>query len=365
MLNIKTRMTSILGALIFGVSGLIVANAYSLDEAQTTAENTSQGEVYNAMEKVPVTILIHGGAGALSPGRYSAETEALYRAKLNEALLAGYAILENGGEALDAIEAAIIIMEDSPLFNAGKGAVFTRNGKNELDASIMDGRQLNAGSVSRVRKVKNPILLARAVMENSVHVMFSGDGAEKFAEQQGLERVKPKYFYTDNRWRSYKEGVKAEKKARKAGKKANLPVDFKFGTVGAVALDSNGNLAAGTSTGGMTLKRWGRIGDAPIIGAGTFADNRSCAVSSTGHGEFFMRLTIARDICAQVEYGNVSVEAAADNVIHERLEQLGGTGGVIVLGRDGQYTMPFNTSGMFRGAMQKGQEPFVAIYKDK
>ena len=306
----------------------------------------------------PVTIVIHGGAGALAPGRYTPEEEAEYKAKLSEALNAGYAILEEGGSSMDAIIAAIVLMEDSPLFNAGKGAVFTEEGKNELDASIMDGATRNAGAVAGVTKVKNPIKLARAVMENSRHVMFAREGAEEFAKEQGLEFVKPKYFHTDRRWKSYKDAKAAEK----AKKESALPIDYKWGTVGALALDADGNLAAGTSTGGMTLKRYGRVGDSPIIGAGTFADNNSCAVSSTGHGEYFMRLTIARDICAQMEYGGKSVEDAASDVIHNRLENLGGDGGVIVLGPDGSYAMTFNSDGMFRGVKRADGLEEVAIY---
>ncbi|WP_395076237.1 isoaspartyl peptidase/L-asparaginase family protein, partial [Hyphococcus sp.] len=251
------------------------------------------------------------------------------------------------------------IMEDSPLFNAGKGAVFTRDGKNELDSSIMDGKTLNAGAAAGVTNVKNPIKLARAVMENSVHVMFAREGAEEFAKEQGLEIVKPKYFWTQHRWDSYKAALAAEKE----NKGAELNHDFKYGTVGVVALDAHGNLAAGTSTGGMTLKKYGRVGDAPIIGAGTFADNKSCAVSSTGWGEFFMRLTIARDICAQVEYAGKTVEDAANDVIHHRLQDAGGDGGVIVLGPDGSYAMTFNSAGMFRG-VKNAETEMVAIYAE-
>lgn len=314
----------------------------------------------------PITIIIHGGAGALAPGRYTAEEEAAYKAKLTEALDAGYAVLENGGAALDAVEAAIVVMEDSPLFNAGKGAVFTRDGKNELDVSLMDGKTLNAGAAAGVTHVKNPIKLARAIMDHSEHVMFARDGAEKFAKEQGLEMVSPKYFRTERRWEEYKRALEREKQTEKEKKGASLPYeyDFKYGTVGAAALDAEGNLAAGTSTGGMTLKRYGRVGDSPIIGAGTFADNKSCAVSSTGWGEFFIRLTIARDICAQVEYAGKSIEDAANDVIHHRLQDAGGDGGVIVLGRDGDYTMTFNTSGMFRGVKQEGGTEKVAIYGD-
>ena len=308
----------------------------------------------------PITIVIHGGAGALEPGRYTAEEEAAYRAKLTEALTVGFSVLNEGGSAIDAVEAAIMLMEDSPLFNAGKGAVFTRQGKNELDASIMDGATLNAGAIAGVKKVKNPIKLARTVMEASPHVMFAREGAEKFARENGLETVRPRYFFAERPWRAYKDALAAEK----AKKESALPRDSKFGTVGAVALDRNGDLAAGTSTGGMTLKRFGRVGDSPIIGAGAFADNKSCGVSSTGHGEYFMRLTIARDICAQVEYAGKTVGDAADDVINNRLENLGGSGGVIVLGRDGDYAMVFNTSGMFRGVKNELGLEEVAIYGD-
>lgn len=304
------------------------------------------------------TIVIHGGAGALEKGRYTEEQEAEYKAKLVEALEAGYAVLDANGSSLDAVEAAIVILEDSPLFNAGKGAVFTREGKNELDASIMDGKTLAAGAVAGVTQVKNPIKLARKVMENSVHVMFAREGAEMFAKEQGLELVPERYFFTEARWKTYKDALKAEKEEKKSA----LPADFKYGTVGAVALDRAGNLAAGTSTGGMTLKKYGRVGDSPIIGAGTFADNKSCAVSSTGWGEFFIRLTIARDICAQVEYAGRTVAEAANDVIFNRLGPAGGDGGVIVLGADGEAAIAFNSKGMFRGVKREGLPPEVAIY---
>lgn len=324
----------------------------------------SQGAVAQSVERPPLTLLVHGGAGALDKGDYTPEEETAYRAALEAALDAGYGILEGGGSALDAVETAIVMLEDSPLFNAGRGAVFTRDGKNELDASIMDGTTLAAGAVAGVTRVKNPVRLARKVMENSEHVMFVGDGAEAFAKTQDIEFVEPDYFRTERRWRAYKAALAKEKAANKEKKETGLPHDFKYGTVGAVALDAEGRLAAGTSTGGMTLKRYGRVGDAPIIGAGTFADNRSCAVSATGWGEYFIRLSIARDICAQVEYGGKSVAEAANDVIHNRLQTLGGDGGVIVLGPDGQYVMPFNSAGMFRGVRQGERPAEVAIYKD-
>ncbi len=316
-----------------------------------------------ALAEAPVTIVIHGGAGALEKGRYTPAEEEAYRAKLSEALDAGYAVLDGGGSALDAVEAAILLLEDSPLFNAGKGAVFTHEGKNELDASIMDGRTKAAGAAAGLTHVKNPIRLARAIMEKSPHVMMVGDGAEEFAETQKLVLVKQSYFRTETRWRQYKDALKKEQDAAAGKKESGQPHDFKYGTVGAVALDAAGNLAAGTSTGGMTLKRYGRVGDAPIIGAGTFADNKSCAVSATGWGEYFIRLTVARDICAQVEYAGKSIAAATTDVIHNRLQLSGGDGGVIVLAPNGDFVMDFNSAGMFRGVKQ-GERKEIAIYRE-
>lgn len=313
-------------------------------------------------DDAPLTIVIHGGAGALEPGRYTQEQEAAFHAKLEEALQAGYGVLEEGGAALDAVTAAITIMEDSPLFNAGKGAVFTFEGKNELDASIMDGRDLNAGAVAGVTRTKNPILAARAVMEQSVHVMFSGPGADGFAESVGLELVEPAYFRTENRWDSYRRALERFNKSEQESEKSDaLTQDEKHGTVGAVAIDKDGNIAAGTSTGGMTLKRHGRIGDSPIIGAGTYADNESCGVSATGHGEFFIRATIARDVCSRVAAG-ATIAEAADAEIHEQLTGMGSTGGVITLDAKGNHAFSFNTSGMFRGVLTEGQAPVTAIY---
>ncbi|MFZ5616438.1 MAG: isoaspartyl peptidase/L-asparaginase family protein [Pseudomonadota bacterium] len=316
-----------------------------------------------AIAAPPVTIVIHGGAGALEKGRYTPAEEAAYLATLSNALDAGYAVLESGRPALDAVEAAIVVMEDSPLFNAGKGAVFTYDGKNELDAAIMDGRTKAAGAIAGVTHVKNPIRLARAVMEKSPHVMMVGEGAEEFAKEQNIELVKRAYFRTQARWRAYKDALKKEKETAAAKTNNGSPHDFKYGTVGVVALDADGNLAAGTSTGGMTLKRYGRVGDAPIIGAGTFADNKSCAVSATGWGEYFIRLTIARDICAQVEYGGKSIAAATTDVIHNRLAASGGDGGVIVLAPNGEFVMDFNSAGMFRGVRQ-GERKEAAIYRE-
>lgn len=309
-----------------------------------------------------IMFVIHGGAGTITRQSMSPEREKEYRAALEDALRRGQAILAKGGTSLDAVEAAIRLLEDNPLFNAGKGAVFTHDGKNELDASIMDGRTLKAGAVAGVTIIRNPISAARAVMEKSKHVMMVGRGAELFATMMGLEIVDPSYFWTENRWKSLQKDLLKEQKPQ-----AELPtlVDDikKFGTVGALALDQNGNLAAGTSTGGMTNKMYGRVGDSPIIGAGTFADNNSCAVSATGDGEYFIRLGVARDIAALVSYRGMSVKQAADEVIHKKLEALGGKGGVIVLDARGNVAMSFNSEGMYRGWIGADGVPHVEIYK--
>lgn len=313
--------------------------------------------------------VIHGGAGVIKRGSLTPEREKEYRAKLEEALLAGYRALQAGRTSVDAVEIAIRILEDSPLFNAGKGAVFTNDGKNELDASIMFGKTQAAGSVAGLHRIKNPITLARAVMERSAHVMMIGEGAEKFAAEQKVELVDPKYFWTQHRWDALQQILKEEKEKEKASKtiSANRAVEQpynKFGTVGAVALDKDGNLAAGTSTGGMTNKKYGRVGDAPIIGAGTYANNNSCAVSATGWGEFFIRLTVARDICSLMEYTAAPIQTATDRVIHEKLQKLGGDGGVIALDRFGFIGISFNSEGMYRAYVDKDGKPVVQIYKD-
>ncbi len=313
--------------------------------------------------------VIHGGAGVISRGSLSPEREKEYRAKLEEAVLAGYKALQAGRSSLDAVEIAIRILEDSPLFNAGKGAVFTNEGKNELDASIMDGKTLGAGAVAGLTRVRNPITLARAVMEKSEHVMMVGAGAEKFAEQQKMELVDPKYFWTESRWNALQKILKEEKekeeKSKDHGKliEAEKPAN-KFGTVGAVALDKDGNLAAGTSTGGMTNKRFGRVGDAPIIGAGTYANNATCAVSATGWGEFFIRLSVARDISSLMEYRAMTVQQAADLVIKTKLQNLGGDGGVIAIDKFGNIGVSFNSEGMYRAYINAEGKPVVEIYKD-
>ncbi|HSI88448.1 MAG TPA: isoaspartyl peptidase/L-asparaginase [Pyrinomonadaceae bacterium] len=312
--------------------------------------------------------VIHGGAGVIRRGSLTPEREKEYRDKLEEALMAGYKALQDGKSGLDAVEIAIRIMEDSPLFNAGKGAVFTNDGKNELDASIMDGKTQNAGAVAGLHRVKNPITLARAVMERSEHVMMIGEGAEKFAEQQKLELVDPKYFWTQPRWDSLQRILKQEKeKQEKAVGTIELTPEqraAKYGTVGAVALDKDGNLAAGTSTGGMTNKRFGRVGDVPIIGAGTYANNATVAVSATGWGEFFIRLSVAKDISSLMEYRALTVQNAADMVIKTKLQNLGGDGGVIAVDKFGNIGISFNSEGMYRAYVGSDGKPVVEIYKD-
>lgn len=307
-------------------------------------------------------LVIHGGAGTITRSSMTPEREAEYRAALAHALKTGHAILAKGGTSLDAVEATIRIMEDSPLFNAGKGAVFTHDGKNELDASIMDGRTKKAGSVAGVTIIKNPITAARAVMEKSKHVMLIGRGAELFATSVGLEVVDPSYFWTERRWKALQQELLNEAKPQAGLVTAD---ENRFGTVGAVAVDQSGNLAAGTSTGGTTNKRFGRVGDAPIIGAGNFAENESVAVSATGAGEFFIRWTVAYDIAALVKYRGMTVSDAAEEVINKKLKAVpGAEGGVIALDAKGNFAMPFNTEGMYRGWIGVDGEARVEIYKD-
>ncbi|MGP9801139.1 isoaspartyl peptidase/L-asparaginase family protein [Rheinheimera sp. NSM] len=316
-----------------------------------------------AHAKAPIGIVIHGGAGTISRDSMSAAQEQAYHAMLTHAVSQGYAVLERGGSSLDAVTAAVIVLEDSPLFNAGKGAVYTFDESHELDASIMDGRSRSAGAVAGVSNVKNPILLARAVMEKSVHVMLSGKGAEQFAKEQQLELVENSYFNTEFRYEALK---RAKQAIAPQPHQAALPYDpaWKMGTVGAVAIDKKGNLAAATSTGGMTAKRYGRIGDAPIIGAGNFADNKSCAVSATGHGEFFIRYQVAADICARVKYQNKTAAVASKEVMAE-LKKAGGDGGVIVVDHKGQLSWTFNTEGMYRALKAEGGEVISEIFAGK
>jgi beta-aspartyl-peptidase (threonine type) len=294
-------------------------------------------------------IVIHGGAGGITRDKMTLAMDKEYRTALAEALNKGKKILSEGGSALDAVEQTLRIMEDNPLFNAGKGAVFNHDGKNELDASIMDGSNLAAGAVAGVMDIKNPITAARRVMTNSPHVMLSGAGASQFAKEQGLEIVLPTYFYTERRFKELQEILKKEKN----------------GTVGCCALDKKGNLAAGTSTGGTPNKKYNRIGDSPIIGAGTYANNNTCAVSGTGVGEFFIRWTVAHDISALMEYKGLSVKEASELVINNKLVKAGGSGGVICVDKSGNVAMPFNSEGMFRGFATADGKGGIFIYKDE
>lgn len=317
---------------------------------------------------VKYAMVIHGGAGTITRAKMTPEKEKNYIAALTAALQAGYQKIQEGKSSLDAVEAAIHVLEDSPLFNAGKGAVFTHDGKNEMDASIMSGKTLSAGAVAGVTNVRNPISAARAVMEKSEHVFMAGKGAEKFAKQAGLTIVKPSYFYTEERWKGLKEAIKEDAEKSKLDHSFVNPrlgvknIDFKFGTVGAVALDKEGNLAAGTSTGGMTNKKYGRIGDAPVIGAGTYANNATAAISCTGWGEFYIRNVVAHELSALMNYKGLSVVEAGNQVI-KNVGDMGGDGGLIAMDKNGHVAMPFNTEGMYRGTVTADGKIEVQIYK--
>jgi len=297
-------------------------------------------------------LVIHGGAGSMNPDRMSAERIEEAQRGLQQALDAGEMILKNGGSALDAVQVAVMVLEDHPSFNAGRGAVFNADGKIELDASIMDGSNLMAGAIAGVHTIKNPVALARKVMEQSPHVLLIGEGAEKFAAEQDVEIIDPAWFRTEERWNDYLR-IKEQQEQRD-----------RSGTVGAVALDKSGNLAAATSTGGMVMKRFGRVGDVPIIGAGTYANNQTCAVSATGHGEFFIRNVVSYDISALMLYKGMRLEDAANFVVMEKLVEQKGNGGVIAVDKDGNIAMPFNTAGMFRGFVKSSGETAVMIFKD-
>ena len=320
----------------------------------------------NAMNK-NFAIVIHGGAGTILKENMTPELEKQYTDKLNEALKAGYDTLSRGGTSTDAVVVAIKVMEDSPLFNAGKGSVFTADGKNEMDAAIMDGKTLKAGAVAGVRTIKNPITVARCVMDKSQHVMMVGSGAEKFAKTCKCDTADAAYFFEQKRGDQLQKIKKTEKTELDHGssiKASDIEFnDKKFGTVGVAALDQFGNLAAGTSTGGMTNKKFGRVGDAPIIGAGTYANNKTCAVSCTGHGEFFIRATVAHDVSALMEYKGLSLEKAADEVVNKKLKEMGGEGGLVGIDVKGNITMPFNSAGMYRGYMKSDGKTEVLIYK--
>lgn len=305
-------------------------------------------------QETKFALVVHGGAGVITKGKYSIEKENEYKSKLEEALKIGYYILNADGSSVDAVESVIRVLEDSPLFNSGKGAVLTELGDVELDASIMDGRNINAGGVAGIKHIKNPITLARFVMEHSPHVLMFGSGAESFADEFGLQKVENNYFKTEERLNQFNKN-----------KVKNITdiKDSKFGTVGCVALDKNGNLAAGTSTGGMSGKKYGRVGDSPIIGAGTYANNNTCAISATGHGEYFIRNVVAYDISALMEYKDLSLKEASDQVIKYKLPKQNASGGIIGIDKNGNIVMPFNTDGMFRGFIKEGGKASVSMYK--
>ena len=331
------------------IAGILVLAITGMTHMTASAETSS-----------PIAIAIHGGAGTIRKEDLTAEKEAEIRLTLDTALRAGYGILQKGGSSVDAVTRAVTLLEDSPDFNAGKGAVFNAEGKNEMDASIMEGKGLEAGAVASVRNIRNPILLARKVMTDSVHVMLMGAGAEQFARDQGIAFEEDDYFYTERRWQQLQKAKNASDQVLLSETPANW-----YSTVGAVALDREGNLAAATSTGGMTNKRWGRVGDSPIVGAGTYADNRSCAVSATGHGEYFIRATVARDICARVQYAGASLEQAADQMIQGQLTEMGGTGGIIAVDPKGNTALTFNTAGMYRASIDASGKITLAIYGDE
>ncbi|MUP43780.1 isoaspartyl peptidase/L-asparaginase family protein [Christiangramia aestuarii] len=349
--------------LLFLFSLLIITGC---NDRTTQQSSTPKSETQKQQDSVPnFGIVIHGGAGTILKENMSDSLEAAYKAKLEEAIKTGHEILANGGTALEAVQRTINVMENSPLFNSAKGAVFTNEGKNELDASIMDGKTLNAGAVAGVTNVKNPINLAYEVMVNSEHVLLSGKGAEQFAKEQGLEIVDPEYFYTEKRYKAMERARERDKeKTNKTAFYDPFIKDEKFGTVGCTALDKDGNLAAGTSTGGMSNKKYNRIGDSPIIGAGTYANNKTCAISSTGWGEYFIRGVVAYDISAMMEYKGLSLQEAASEVIQKKQPELGGNGGIIAIDHEGNVAMEFNTAGMYRASMNKNGELEIGIYSE-
>lgn len=367
---------------LFTVLTMTVMAQQSQTAAQTAAQTADGAASEKALAsssggKHAWAVVVHGGAGVIERKTMTPEAEKDYRAGIEEAIQAAGKVLDSGGSSLDAVEAAIRLLEDNPLFNAGRGAVFAADGTNQLDAAIMDGKTMTAGAVADVQRTRHPISLARAVMEKSPHVMLIGAGADAFAASVHLEQVPPSFFFTERRWESLVDELKREGlpiPARPAGAPPapTSPIAFfetpeahKYGTVGVVALDRAGNVAAGTSTGGLTAKRWDRVGDSPIIGAGTYASNQSCAVSGTGIGEYFIRYTVARTICALVEYKGMSLQAAADEVVQKQLVAVHGDGGVIAITPDGQMAWSFNTPGMFRARLSEGGIAQIGIYRDE
>jgi beta-aspartyl-peptidase (threonine type) len=344
---------------------LFSAGALSAAQKQSDpAKAVSKGEPDHPppMQIPKIGLVIHGGAGTIERSKMTPEKEPEYRAGLQHALTAGYQILKRGGSSLDATEAAVRVLEDDPRFNAGRGAVFTNIGTNEMDAAIMDGKTLMAGAVASLKHIKNPVSLARLVMEKSGHVMMDGEGAETFAKENGIELVDQKYFYTQERWEAL-EKIRAAEEHRTGGGKSFIITDQdRHGTVGAVAVDQNGNLAAATSTGGTTNKRSGRVGDSPVIGAGTYANNATCAVSATGDGEYFIRGTVGHDISALMEYRGMPLKEATQTVL-DKVAKLGGSGGLIAIDRQGNIALPFNTSGMYRGYVDPNGKFVVEIYR--
>ena len=366
----------------------LAALAVLAQAPQPAGQNVQAGQAeQNEQAAHHWSIVVHGGAGVIARTALGPKGDADYRASLAQAEAAGARVLDRGGSALDAVEAAIQVLEDDPLFNAGRGAVFTVEGKNELDSSIMDGSNLKAGAVAGVTRTRHPISLARAVMEKSPYVMLAGTGADAFAARVGLEQVDPSFFFTEARWQSLvkqlqKHGLPVPPRpvgappppTSPAVPVAQIPLKFPVdesadayvhGTVGAVALDRAGNIAAGTSTGGLQAKMPGRVGDSPIIGAGTYASNQSCAVSATGSGEYFIRLGVAREVCNLVAFKGMSLQQAADQVIHQELEALHGDGGIIAIAPDGQMVWSFNTPGMFRARQTEGGKVEIRIYSDE
>ncbi len=354
------------------LKGVFAANcffAFMLFSAAASSLGQESGAAKKRVEHQPnmetqkIGLAIHGGAGTIERSKITPEKEREYRAGLERALTAGHEILKRGGSSVDATEAAVRVLEDDPHFNAGKGSVFTSAGTNEMDAAIMDGKTLAAGAVASLKHIKNPISLARLVMERSGHLMMNCEGAEAFAKENGIELVDQKHFFTQERWDALQK-IKAAEKSRTsgAGKKFLITDQDRHGTVGAVALDQNGNLAAATSTGGTTNKRPGRVGDTPVIGAGTYANNATCAVSATGDGEYFIRATVGRDVSALMEYRGMSLKDAAEAAL-DKVAKLGGTGGLIAIDRQGNVTLPFNTAGMYRGYVDPNGKLVVEIYK--